>query len=116
MSITKALIVADPWIEYLLNGTKDWEMRSSGASHRGWFGLIRKGSGAVHTVCCYPTASAFIKAHAAKIMETWAAAGSPQNVRLLFSAHGLPERVVQQGDPYQTQVERTAAAVAAMSV
>ena len=50
MRITKALIVADPWIEYLLNGTKDWEMRSSGASHRGWFGLIRKGSGAVQGV------------------------------------------------------------------
>ena len=85
---------------------------TTGSSLKAW-SKAYKGSGAVHTVCCYPTASAFIKAHAAKIMETWAAAGSPQNVRLLFSAHGLPERVVQQGDPYQTQVERTAAAVAA---
>jgi len=34
-------------------------------------------------------------------------------VRLLFSAHGLPERIAIAGDPYQWQVERTCAAVAA---
>jgi ferrochelatase len=33
-------------------------------------------------------------------------------VRVLFSAHGLPKRVVDGGDPYQWQVEQTAAAVA----
>ncbi len=33
-------------------------------------------------------------------------------VRLLFSAHGLPERIVAAGDPYQWQIEETAAAVA----
>jgi ferrochelatase len=29
----------------------------------------------------------------------------------LFSAHGLPQRVVDRGDPYQFQVEQTVAAV-----
>lgn len=48
MIVSKGLIVADPWIEFILDGLKTWEMRSTGASHRGWFGLIRKGSG---TVC-----------------------------------------------------------------
>ncbi len=37
--------------------------------------------------------------------------GQPK-VRLLFSAHGLPERTVAAGDPYQWQVEATCAAVA----
>jgi ferrochelatase len=32
---------------------------------------------------------------------------------VLFSAHGLPKRVVEKGDPYQWQVERTVAAVVA---
>jgi hypothetical protein len=50
MRITKGLIIADPWIGYILDGTKDWEMRSSATSHRGWFGLIRKGTGAVYGV------------------------------------------------------------------
>ena len=47
MTITKALIIDDPWIGLILAGEKTWEMRSTGASHRGWFGLVRKGSGAV---------------------------------------------------------------------
>lgn len=47
MHINKALIVADPWIGYILDGSKTWEMRASSTSHRGWFGLIRKGTGAI---------------------------------------------------------------------
>ena len=31
--------------------------------------------------------------------------------RVLFSAHGLPQKVVDKGDPYQWAVEQTAAAV-----
>ncbi|MEW4459324.1 hypothetical protein AB1K42_14620 [Roseibium algicola] len=45
MKVTRGLIIADPWIEHILEGQKDWEMRAQATSHRGWFGLIRKGSG-----------------------------------------------------------------------
>lgn len=45
--ITKALIIDEPWIGAILSGEKLWEMRSSQTSHRGYFGLIRKGSGQV---------------------------------------------------------------------
>ncbi|NDR55352.1 hypothetical protein [Aliiruegeria sabulilitoris] len=47
MKIEKALIVDEPWISKILNGTKTWEMRSTSAKQRGWIGLIRKGSGHV---------------------------------------------------------------------
>jgi ferrochelatase len=40
------------------------------------------------------------------------AAGRPEGLRLLFSAHGLPQRVVDGGDPYQVQIEATARAIA----
>ncbi|MHA6287901.1 ferrochelatase [Maricaulis sp. CAU 1757] len=66
------------------------------------------------TVCCYPTEDTFLKAHAEMIREAWQAEGKPHNTRLLFSAHGLPEKIVRDGDPYQWQVEQTAAAVAAL--
>ena len=59
-------------------------------------------------VCCYPRAEGLISAHAALIeplLEAAAEAGKP---RLLFSAHGLPKRVVARGDPYQWQIEETA--------
>jgi ferrochelatase len=72
-----------------------------------------KGPGRLRTLCCYPDDPGLVKAHVRKIEDAWAAAGRPENLRLLFSAHGLPEKVVAAGDPYQWQVERTCAAVAA---
>jgi ferrochelatase len=64
-------------------------------------------------VCCYYEDEAFVDAHAALIRRTWESAGSPKAVRLLFSAHGLPERISTAGDPYRWQVERSAARIVA---
>lgn len=47
MTVTRGLIIADPWIGHILEGRKDWEMRARPTAHRGWFGLVRKGSGQV---------------------------------------------------------------------
>ncbi|RWE54180.1 hypothetical protein [Mesorhizobium sp.] len=47
MNIAKGLIIDDPWIGNILDGKKTWEMRAKPWSHRGWIGLIRKGTGAV---------------------------------------------------------------------
>lgn len=65
------------------------------------------------TVCCYPTQQTFISAHVAVLEQAMATAGLAwdHDVRLLFSAHGLPEKVVRGGDPYQLQVEATAQAI-----
>ncbi|MGH6956464.1 MAG: ferrochelatase, partial [Caulobacteraceae bacterium] len=71
------------------------------------------GPGRPHGVCCYFEDDGLIEAHAALIGETWEKAGAPRGVRLLFSAHGLPQSVAASGDPYRWQVERTCAAVAA---
>ena len=64
-----------------------------------------------HAVCCYPRAGGLIAAHAALIEPLLAAAGEADPPRLLFSAHGLPKRVVARGDPYQWQVEETAQSI-----
>ena len=85
---------------------------TTGSSLKAWKKAY-KGSGVQTTVGCYPTEAGLIEAHARMIRESWEKAGSPTNVRLLFSAHGLPEKVILAGDPYQRQVEATAAAVAA---
>ncbi|MGD9968449.1 MAG: ferrochelatase [Hyphomonadaceae bacterium] len=63
------------------------------------------------TICCYPTGVQFARAHADAILKTWRDAGSPPSPRLLFSAHGLPQRVIDRGDPYQWQIEQSVAAV-----
>jgi ferrochelatase len=75
------------------------------------WGAAYRGPGRSRAVCCYPQADAFIGAHAKMIEEAWRKAGQPAPVRLLFSAHGLPQKIVDAGDPYQAQVEATAAAV-----
>ena len=63
------------------------------------------------TICCYPAGAKFAQAHADSILKTWRDAGSPASPRLLFSAHGLPQSVINRGDPYQWQVEQSVAAV-----
>ncbi len=63
------------------------------------------------TVCCYPDEDGFISASADLLKQGLAEAGD-RPTRVLFSAHGLPEKVIKAGDPYQSQVERTAKAIA----
>ncbi len=63
-------------------------------------------------MCCYFDHAALADAHAALIREAWRRRGRAAKVRLLFSAHGLPEKIAVSGDPYQWQVERTCAKVA----
>lgn len=67
----------------------------------------------VSTVCCYPQNAGFISAQADLIAESIASLPPNVKFRLLFSAHGLPKKVIAAGDPYQAQVEQTAAALVA---
>ncbi len=85
---------------------------TTASSLKDWL-AVYKGPGRSRTVCCYPTALGLVDAHAAAIRQAWETAGKPQCLRLLFSAHGLPQQIVDGGDPYQAQVEATAAAIAA---
>ncbi|MFC1673031.1 ferrochelatase [Pseudomonadota bacterium] len=61
-------------------------------------------------VCCYPVEPGFIKAQVDLLKASLTKAGD--NVRVLFSAHGLPKKIVdQKGDPYPDHVERGAQAI-----
>ena len=69
----------------------------------------------VTTLCCYFDHVRYAGSIANLVKNAFAAARAslPPDVKLrvLFSAHGLPEAIVQAGDPYQYQIERTVAAV-----
>ena len=71
------------------------------------------GSGESRTVCCWPVAHGWVDAQVEAISTQLDKAGD-QPVRVLFSAHGIPESLIaRKGDPYQEQVESTVAAVVA---
>jgi ferrochelatase len=89
---------------------------TTGSSFKAWtdnakrLGLDAPG----HLVCCYPTEPGFIRAIATltrPVYEKTRATHPAKPTRLLFTAHGLPKRVIAKGDPYQIQIEMTAAAV-----
>lgn len=67
-------------------------------------------------ICCYPTEPAYVEAIAGMIAAACAQLAqdpAKPGYRVLYSAHGLPKRIVERGDPYPRQVERTAAAISA---
>lgn len=69
---------------------------------------------AVSEVRAWPTERRFIEAHAARIREQLAGfpEPDPKRIHLLFSAHSIPEKLVlEEGDPYRSQVEETVQAV-----
>jgi len=63
---------------------------------------------------CYPCERGLVEAIAGLVGPALeVAAGREKPPRLLFTAHGLPKKVVRAGDPYQDQVGQTAVAVVA---
>jgi protoporphyrin/coproporphyrin ferrochelatase len=88
---------------------------TSASSLKDWHrAATRAGLGSPQSaICCYPEDPGFIAAEAALIREALAKRKSGLTYRLLLSAHGLPKRVVARGDPYQNQVEKSAAAIMA---
>ena len=90
---------------------------TTGSSLTAWRTAAAKTGLAVRTtsLCCYATDPAYIAATAAIVRSAYdtarAALDPSVPLRVLFSAHGLPEKIVQAGDPYQAQIEQTTAAV-----
>lgn len=64
-------------------------------------------------VCCYPDEVGFIEAVADGVRAAYQSAAIHGKPRVLFSAHGLPEKIVKAGDPYPAHCEKTVDAVRA---
>ncbi len=79
---------------------------TSGSSINEWKDICIKYNYKVKTstICCYPTDENFINAHIENIKNK---IGKNINEKLIFSAHGLPEKNIKNGDPYQWQIEQT---------
>jgi protoporphyrin/coproporphyrin ferrochelatase len=88
---------------------------TTGSSLTAWHKAAKRAglSAPTAALCCYPRAAGFITAAAALIRQSLAQIPAGMACRVLFSAHGLPKKIVAAGDPYQFQVEATVAALRA---
>jgi protoporphyrin/coproporphyrin ferrochelatase len=86
---------------------------TTGSSFADWTGAAAKAGLTAPTsrICCYPALPGFIAALADLARNAMAMQKPGISYRLLLSAHGLPKRIIAKGDPYQLQVEQTAAAL-----
>jgi len=90
---------------------------TTASSYRAWLAAAAAAGLTAPTklICCYPAEPGFIAASAALLRnglaESRAKTACPP--RVLFSAHGLPKKIVGRGDPYPSQVEQSARAIAA---
>ena len=79
---------------------------TSGSSILEWQDVAKKNNLNISTstICCYPQDEKFVKAHSELIKKN---INGLKNFKLIFSAHGLPEKNIKKGDPYQWQVEQS---------
>jgi len=82
---------------------KDWKRSAAKA------GL----SATTREIESYPRDSGWVMAQADLLRAALAEVGEAADLRILFSAHGLPKKIVDAGDPYPEQVEQGAKAIIA---
>jgi protoporphyrin/coproporphyrin ferrochelatase len=104
--VIKDVQLYDPDEVVLMPLYPQYSAATSGSSIKEWKDVCRKNNYQVKTstICCYPTDQNFINAHTKEIIKK---IKDLKNFKLIFSAHGLPEKNIKKGDPYQWQVEQS---------
>ena len=105
-NVVKEVINYNPEEIILMPLYPQYSAATSGSSIKEWNDVCTKNSFKVKTstICCYPTDENFVQAHKDEIMKK---IENLDNFKLIFSAHGLPEKNIKKGDPYQWQVEQS---------
>ena len=104
--VVKEVINYNPNEVILMPLYPQFSAATSGSSIKEWNDICEKKRFKVKTstICCYPTDVNFVEAHKNQIVKK---IKDLDNFKLIFSAHGLPEKNIKNGDPYQWQVEQS---------
>ncbi len=105
-NVVKEVINYNPDEIILMPLYPQYSAATSGSSIKEWNDICKKNNLKIKTstICCYPTDENFVQAHKSKIIDI---IDGLENFKLIFSAHGLPEKNIKKGDPYQWQVEQS---------
>lgn len=82
------------------------------SSLREWF-KYAKNIPIANFICCYSHHPGYIDASVDIIKETLKQINTTKPIRLLFSAHSIPQHISDKGDPYQKQIIDSVNAIAA---
>ena len=116
-----------PFVEEIIEDVKDfapdrimllplypqYSTTTTASSLKSWHDVAKKAGLTIPTqsLCCYPEDGGFIRSVAELARESYTLAHKHGVPRILFSAHGLPEKIIRAGDPYASQCERTVKAL-----
>ena len=105
-NVVKEVLNYNPDEVVLMPLYPQYSAATSGSSIKEWNDICKKNNFKVKTstICCYPTDENFIEAHTVEIIKK---IKNLENFKLIFSAHGLPEKNIKKGDPYQWQVQQS---------
>tara|TARA_B100001063_G_scaffold69827_1_gene63876 strand:+ start:619 stop:1653 length:1035 start_codon:yes stop_codon:yes gene_type:complete len=105
-NVVKEVMKYNPEEIVLMPLYPQYSAATSGSSIKEWKDVCKKNNYNIKTstICCYPTNNNFVLAHKNEIIKK---IDNLQNYKLIFSAHGLPEKNIKKGDPYQWQVEQS---------
>jgi protoporphyrin/coproporphyrin ferrochelatase len=106
--VIKEVKTFDPEQIILLPLYPQFSNATSGSSIKEWLDISAKEKlkAEIKIICCYPTEKDFILSYTNLIKEK-INTNELEEITVIFSAHGLPENKIKQGDPYQWQVENT---------
>jgi len=110
--IVKTVKEFDPDEVILLPLYPQFSTTTTASSAEEWGKIAKKVGLEANTTsfCCYPAEDGFASAYADLISEKLEQINGAIP-KLLFSAHGLPKKIVDAGDPYPWQVERSVDAI-----
>lgn len=84
-----------------------YSFATTGSSLKEWQRLYRSDGIPVRMVNDFHGHPLYIAAVVERINEALQALSRPEEIHLVFSAHGLPMSLVEKGDPYPKQIETT---------
>lgn len=84
-----------------------YSFATTGSSLKEWQRLYRSNGLPMRVINDFHDHPLYIAALAERVNEALASLASPADVHLIFSAHGLPLSLIEKGDPYPKQIEKT---------
>ena len=113
-SVIERLVEFQPEEVLLLPLYPQYSSTTTGSSFANWVKVCEEKNFTAKTfsVCCYPLNAGWIEAQASLLKIELEKCDNSEEALVLFSAHGLPKKIIKKGDPYQHQIEISAQAIA----